>query len=97
MPGAALEALAVEAVVSRLEAEVWMAKVCEEWHCLEGQEVWELKMLAVWPPHLQPRLPLGCTSHHGLGTWTTWRLVATPAVQRSKSRRVTNAKATIQI
>ena len=107
LSGAALEALAVEAVVSRLEAEVWMEVVCVELHCgqvcllelLEGQVVLALDSPELVAPHLlQGRLlSLGSAYHHGLGTWPTWSLLATPAVQRSKSGRVTNAKATIQI
>lgn len=107
MPGAALEALAVEAVVSRLEAEVWMEVVSLESDCsqvcllelLEGQVVLALDSPELVAPHLlQGRLlSLGSAYHHGLGTWPTWSLLATPAVQRSKSGRVTNAKATIQI
>ena len=106
LSGAALEALAVEAVVLRLEAEVWMEVVCVESHCsqvcllelLEGQVVLALDSPELVAPHLlQGRLPLGSAYHHGLGTWPTWSLLATPAVQRSKSGRVTNAKAKIQI
>ena len=106
LSGAALEALAVEAVVLRLEAEVWMEVVCVESHCsqvcllelLEGQVVLALDSPELVAHHLlQGRLPLGSASHHGLGTCPTWSLFATPAVQRSKSGRVTNAKAKIQI
>ena len=102
LSGAALEALAVEAVVLRLEAEVWMEVVCVESHCsqvcllelLEGQVVLALDSLEL----LQgPLLSLGSAYHHGLGTCPTWNLFPTPAVQRSKSGRVTNAKAKIQI
>ena len=106
LSGAALEGVAVEAVVSRLEAEVWMEVVCVESHwgqvclleLLEGQVVLALDSPELVAPQLlQGRLPLGSAYHHGLGTWPTWSLLATPAVQRSKSGRVTNAKATIQI
>lgn len=106
LSGAALEALAVEAVVSRLEAEVWMEVVSLESDCsqvcllelLEGQVVLALDSPELVAPELLlGHLPLDSAYHHGLGTWPTWSLLATPAVQRSKSGRVTNAKATIQI
>ena len=106
MPGAALEALAVEAVVLSLEAEVWMVVVSLESDCsqvcllelLEGQVVLALDSPELVAPQLlQGRLSLGSAYHPGLGTWPTWSLLATPAVQRSKSGRVTNAKAKIQI
>ena len=104
MPGAALEALAVEAVVLQLVG--LMEVVCVESDCsqvcllelLEGQVVLALDSPELVAPHLlQGPLHLGSAYHHGLGTWPTWSLLATPAVQRSKSGRVTNAKAKIQI
>ena len=104
MPGAALEALAVEAVVLQLVG--LMEVVCVESDCsqvcllelLEGQVVLALDSLELVAPELlQGHLPLDCEYHHGLCTWPTWSLLATPAVQRSKSGRVTNAKAKIQI
>ena len=51
----------------------------------------------VAPQLLQGPLSLGSAYHPGLGTWPTWSLLATPAVQRSKPGGVTNAKAKIQI
>ena len=93
----ALWALEVEAMV--LQLVVLLQLVCVESDCLlEGQVVLALDSPELMAPHLlQGRLPLGSASHHGLGTCPTWSLFATPAVQRSKSGRVTNAKATIQI
>ena len=100
MHGAALEALAVEAVVLQLVG--LMEAVCVESDCgqvclpelLEGQVVLALDSLEL----LQgPLLSLGSAYHHSLGTCPTWSLFPTPAVQRSKSGRVTNAKAKIQI
>ena len=102
MHGAALEALAVAAVVWPLVQEGLMEVVSLESGCgqvclLELLE--DLVVLAqlVAPELLQGHLPLDSAYHHGLGTWPTWSLLATPAVQRSKSGRVTNAKAKIQI
>ena len=104
MPGAALEALAVEAVVLSLVGR--MEVVSLESDCsqvcllelLEGQVVLALDSPELVAPQLlQGPLSLDSSYHHGLGTWPTWSLLATPAVQRSKSGRVTNAKAKIQI
>ena len=100
LSGAALEGVAVEAVVLSLVGR--MEVVSLESDCsqvcllelLEGQVVLALDSLEL----LQgPLLSLGSAYHHGLGTCPTWSLFPTPAVQRSKSGRVTNAKAKIQI
>ena len=103
LSGAALEALAVEAVLSlvgRMEVvslEFERGQVCLL-ELLEGQVVLALDSPELVAPELLlGHLPLDSAYHHGLGTWPTWSLLATPAVQRSKSGRVTNAKATIQI
>ena len=69
---------------------------------LEDQVVLALDSLELVAPELlQGHLSLDSPYHPALGTWPTWtRLdpcLATPAVQRSKSGRVTNAKAKIQI
>ena len=104
LSGAALEGLAVEAVVLPvvgLMAVVSLGSDCGQvclLELLEGQVVLALDSPELVAPHLlHGRLPLGSAYHQGLGTWPTWSLLATPAVQRSKSGRVTNAKATIQI
>ena len=100
LSGAALEGLAVEAVVLPvvgLMAVVSLGSDCGQvclLELLEGQVVLALDSLEL----LQgPLLSLGSAYHHGLGTCPTWSLFPTPAVQRSKSGRVTNAKAKIQI
>ena len=100
MHGAALEALAVAAVVWPLEGLMEVVSLesgCGQVCLLELLE--DLVVLAqlVAPELLQGHLSLDSAYHHGLGTCPTWSLFATPAVQRSKSGRVTNAKATIQI
>ena len=108
MPGAALEALAVEAVVLSLVGRMEMVSLesdCSQvclLELLEGQVVLALDSLELVAPELlQGPLSLDSAYHPALGTWPTWtRLdpcLATPAVQRSKSGRVTNAKAKIQI
>ena len=103
MPGAALEALAVEAVVLQLVG--LMDVVCVESdrsqvYLPEGLVVLAPDLLELVAPELlQGHLALDSAYHPGLGTWPTWSpcLLATPAVQRSKSGRVINAKAKIQI
>ena len=104
MHGAALGALAVAAVVWPLEGLMEVVSLesgCGQVCLLELLE--DLVVLAqlVAPELLQGHLSLDSPYHPALGTWPTWsRLdpcLATPAVQRSKSGRVTNAKAKIQI
>ena len=104
MPGAALEALAVEAMVLSLVGRMEMVSLesdCSQvclLELLEDQVVLALDEPELVAPHLlQGPLSLGSAYHPGLGTWPTWSLLATPAVQRSKSGGVTNAKAKIQI
>ena len=103
LPGVALGALAVEAMVLQLVGLLEVVCVESDYgqvYLLEGQVVLDTELLQVvveghlaldsaWPHH---------PGHH-LGTWPTWSpcLLASPAVQRSKSGRVTNAKAKIQI
>ena len=95
LSGAALEGLAVEAVVLPvvgLMAAVSLGSDCGQvclLELLEGQVVLALDSLEL----LQGPLSLGSAYHPGLGTWPTWSLFPTPAVQRSKSGRVTNANA----
>ena len=102
LPGVALGALAVEAMVLQLVGLLEVVCVESDYRqvYLEGQVVVAPELLQVvveghlaldsaWPH--QPR--------HYLATWTTCGpcLLASPAVQCSKSGRVTNAKAKIQI
>ena len=101
LPGVALGALAVEAMVLQLVGLLEVVCVQSDYRqvYLEGQVVVAPELLQVvveghlaldsaWPH--QPR--------HYLATWTTCGpLLASPAVQCSKSGRVTNAKAKIQI
>ena len=103
LPGVALGALAVEAMVLQLVGLLEVVCVESDYsqvYLLEGQVVVAPGLLQVvveghlaldsaWPH--QPR--------HYLATWTTCGpcLLASPAVQCSKSGRVTNAKAKIQI
>ena len=104
MPGVALWALAVEAMVLQLVGLLEVVCVESDYsqvYLLEGQVVVAPELLqalvveghlaldSAWPHH---------PGHH-LGTWPTWSpcLLAIPAVQCSKSGRVNNAKAKIQI
>ena len=104
LSGAALEELAAVAVVLLLagqKEEGFLESDCSQvclLELLEDQVVLALDEPELVAPHLlQGPLSLGSAYHPGLGTWPTWSLLATPAVQRSKSGRVTNAKAKIQI
>ena len=103
LPGVAFGALAVEGMVLQLVGLLEVVCVESEYrqaYLLEGQVVVAPELLQVvveghlaldsaWPH--QPR--------HYLATWTTCGPchLASPAVQCSKSGRVTNAKAKIQI
>ena len=105
MPGVALWALAVEAMVLQLVGLLEVVCVESDFsqvYLLEGQVVSAPGLLELVAPELlQGHLALDSAYHpgHHLGTWPTWSpcLLASPAVQRSKSGRVTNAKAKIQI
>ena len=102
LPGVAFGALAVEGMVLQLVGLLEVVCVESDYRQVyqEGQVVVAPELLQVvveghlaldsaWPHH--PR--------HYLATWTTCGpcLLASPAVQCSKSGRVTNAKAKIQI
>ena len=103
LPGVALGALAVEAMVLQLVLGL-LELVCVESdygqvYLLEGQVVLDTELLQVvveghlaldsaWPHQPRPYLATGTTCDCHL---------ASPAVQCSKSGRVTNAKAKIQI
>ena len=91
-------ALELEAMV--LQLVVLLQLVCVESDYQEGQVVVGTELLqGVVEVHLAPDSAWPHHPGHHLATWSTWSpcLLASPAVQCSKSGRVTNAKAKIQI
>ena len=103
LPGVALGALAVEAMVLQLVGLLEVVCVESDYrqvYLLEGQVVVAPELLqVVVEGHLALDSAWAHHPRHYLATWTTCGpcLLASPAVQCSKSGRVTNAKAKIQI